>query len=138
MPDDRLSREPAAQAGLAHVATASFLASRVVPTGGYAVALAGGVALARAALVAGLRTGYGASIAAMLQAIAVIGPSRVSVPLTQALSAPLLGRMHARGTLVSVWTIDRREDMQLFLDLGVDAVITNRVADLVELLERVC
>jgi glycerophosphoryl diester phosphodiesterase len=47
-------------------------------------------------------------------------------------------RMHARGTLVSVWTIDRREDMQLFLELGVDAVITNRVAALVELLERVC
>lgn len=47
-------------------------------------------------------------------------------------------RMHARGTLVSVWTIDRRDDMQLFLDLGVDAVITNRVADLVDVLERVC
>lgn len=47
-------------------------------------------------------------------------------------------RMHARGTGVSVWTIDRHEDMQLFLDLGVDAVITNRIADLVELLERVC
>jgi glycerophosphoryl diester phosphodiesterase len=47
-------------------------------------------------------------------------------------------RMHARGTDVSVWTIDRREDMQLFLDLGVDAVITNRIADLVDLLERVC
>jgi glycerophosphoryl diester phosphodiesterase len=47
-------------------------------------------------------------------------------------------RMHARGTLVSVWTIDRREDMQLFLDLGVDALITNRVGTLVDLLERVC
>ena len=47
-------------------------------------------------------------------------------------------RMHARGTKVSVWTIDRREDMQLVLDLGVDAVITNRVGELVELLERVC
>ena len=47
-------------------------------------------------------------------------------------------RMHARGTLVSVWTIDRREDMEHFLRLGVDAVITNRVAALVELLERVC
>jgi len=46
--------------------------------------------------------------------------------------------MHARGTLVSVWTIDRREDMQLFLDLGVDALITNRVGTLVDLLERVC
>jgi glycerophosphoryl diester phosphodiesterase len=47
-------------------------------------------------------------------------------------------RMHARGTLVSVWTIDLREDMEHFLHLGVDAVITNRVATLVELLERVC
>ena len=47
-------------------------------------------------------------------------------------------RMHARGTLVSVWTIDRREDMQVCLDAGVDAVITNRIADLVALLERVC
>ena len=47
-------------------------------------------------------------------------------------------RMHARGTLVSVWTVDRREDMQLCLDAGVDAVITNRIGDLVALLERVC
>jgi len=97
MHDDQLASEADAQAGLAHVATASFLASRVVPTGGYAVALAGGVALARAAQLAGMRMGYGASLAAMLQSIAVLGPSRVSVPLTQALSAPLLGRLHAHG-----------------------------------------
>ena len=101
MRDDQHASEAAAQAGLAHVATASFLASRVIPTGGYAVALAGGVALARAAQVAGTRIGYGASIAAMLQAIAVLGPSRVSVPLTQAASAPLLGRMYARGRRVA-------------------------------------
>ncbi|MDP1848015.1 MAG: hypothetical protein Q8K79_09500 [Solirubrobacteraceae bacterium] len=97
MHDDQLASEADAQAGLAHVATASFLASRVVPTGGYAVALAGGVALARAAQLAGMRMGYGASLAAMLQSIAVLGPSRVSVPLTQALSAPLLGRLHEHG-----------------------------------------
>jgi len=53
------------------------------------------------AQVAGARIGYGASIAAMLQAVAVLGPSRVSVPLTQAASAPLLGRMHARGRRVA-------------------------------------
>ena len=97
MHDDQLASEADAHAGLAHVATASFLASRVVPTGGYAVALAGGVALARAAQLAGMRMGYGASLAAMLQSIAVLGPSRVSVPLTQALSAPLLGRLHEHG-----------------------------------------
>jgi hypothetical protein len=83
--------------GLAHVATASFLASRAAPTGGFAVALAGGVALARAAQRLGLRAGFGASIAAMLQTIAIMGPARISVPLTQAMSAPVLGRMEARG-----------------------------------------
>ena len=47
-------------------------------------------------------------------------------------------RMHARGTQVSVWTLDRREHMEGALDLGVDAVITNRVGELVSLLaERV-
>jgi glycerophosphoryl diester phosphodiesterase len=47
-------------------------------------------------------------------------------------------RMHARGTSVSVWTIDRREDMERVLRLGVDAVITNHVAELGDLRERVC
>ena len=106
------------QAGLAHVATSSFLASRVVPTGGYAVALAGGVALARAAQLAGMRMGYGASVAAMLQSIAVLGPSRVSVPLTQALSAPLLGRLHVRGahlaTQIGACAAIRASDQTLF------------------------
>lgn len=102
MPDDQPASQATEQAGLAHVASASFLASRVVPTGGYAVALAGGVALARAAQVAGMRTAYGASIAAMLQTVAVLGPSRISVPLTQALSAPLLGRLHERGRRLAV------------------------------------
>jgi len=86
-----------ASVGLAHVATASFLASRAVPTGGFAVALAGGVALARAAQRGGLRVGWGASLAAMLQTIAIMGPARVGVPLTQAVSAPVLGRMEGRG-----------------------------------------
>jgi hypothetical protein len=83
--------------GLAHVATASFLASRAAPSGGFAIALAGGVALARAAERLGLRAGFGASMAAMLQTIAIMGPARLSVPLTQAMSAPVLGRMEARG-----------------------------------------
>src|SRR3712207_5029008 len=32
----------------------------------------------------------------MLQTVAVMGPARVNAPLTQALSAPFLGRMEAR------------------------------------------
>jgi hypothetical protein len=83
--------------GLAHVATVSFLGARAAPSGQFWVALAGGVALARAAARRGLRTGYAASAGAMLQTVAVMGPARVSGPLTQAMTAPLVGRMEARG-----------------------------------------
>lgn len=83
-------------AGPAHVATVSFLASRAVPSGGFLVALAGGTALARVAERHGYRQGYGASLAAMLETVAIMGPARFGVPLTQALSAPLLGGLHAR------------------------------------------
>lgn len=84
-------------AGLASVATISFLASRAVPSAGFFVALAGGAALARAAQRNGARRGYGASLAATLESIAIIGPIRLNVPLTQAITAPMLGRLHARG-----------------------------------------
>ena len=88
-------------AGLAHVATVSFLASRAIPSIGFWIALAGGVALARAGARRGLRWGYGASLAAMLQTVAIIGPARLTVPLTQAMTAPLLGVLHARGASVA-------------------------------------
>ncbi len=83
--------------GLAHVAAVSFLAARAAPSGGFWVSLAGGTALARAGQRLGARRGYGTSLAAMLQSVAIIGPARLGVPLTQAISAPLLGRMEARG-----------------------------------------
>ncbi len=90
-----------AATGPAHVAVVSFLAARAAPTGGFWIALAGGVALARVAERRGARLGFGASAAAMLETVAIIGPARVGVPLTQAISAPMLGRLHARG--VGFW-----------------------------------
>jgi hypothetical protein len=87
----------ATPAGLAHVAAVSFLAARAAPTLAFWVALAGGAALARDADTRGLRGGYATSVAAMLQTVAIAGPLRFSAPLTQALSAPLLGAMHSRG-----------------------------------------
>ncbi len=87
--------------GPAHVAVVSFLAARAAPTGGFWIALAGGVALARVAERRGARLGYGASIAAMLETVAIIGPARFGIPLTQAATAPMLGRLEARG--VAVW-----------------------------------
>ncbi len=83
--------------GLAHVAALSFLAARAVPSGAFWLALAGGAALAREADMRGARAGYAASVAAMLQTVAIVGPVRFSAPLTQAMSAPLVGAMHARG-----------------------------------------
>ena len=90
--------DPRVPAGLAYVATVSFLASRVSPSGAFWLAIAGGIALARTAASAGWRAGYGVGIAAMLQTTAIMGPARFSGPLTQALTAPLLGALHRRGT----------------------------------------
>ena len=87
----------ASPVGLAHVAAVSFLAARVSPSGAFWLALAGGTAVAREADQRGVRAGYASSAAAMLQTVAMLGPLRLSAPLTQALSAPLLGGMHARG-----------------------------------------
>jgi hypothetical protein len=92
---------PPETAGPAHVGVVSFLAARAAPTGGFWIALAGGVALARVAERLGPRLGFGASAAAMLETVAIIGPARFGVPLTQALTAPILGRLHARG--VGFW-----------------------------------
>jgi hypothetical protein len=87
----------AVPSGPAHVAVVSFLAARAAPVGGFWIALAGGVALARTAERRGARLGFGASIAAMLETVAIIGPARIGIPLTQAATAPLLGRLEARG-----------------------------------------
>jgi hypothetical protein len=92
---------PPEAAGPAHVGVVSFLAARAAPTGGFWIALAGGVALARVSERRGARLGFGASAAAMLETVAIIGPARFGVPLTQALSAPILGRLHARN--VGFW-----------------------------------
>ncbi|MEA2376262.1 MAG: hypothetical protein QOD13_169 [Thermoleophilaceae bacterium] len=79
------------------MAVVSFLAARAAPTGGFWIALAGGVALARVAERRGARLGFGASVAAMLETVAIIGPARIGIPLTQAATAPMLGRLEARG-----------------------------------------
>jgi hypothetical protein len=87
----------ATPAGLSHVAAVSFLAARVAPTGSFWLSLAGGAAVAREGEVRGMRSGYASSAAAMLETVAIVGPLRLNAPLTQAVSAPLLGAMQARG-----------------------------------------
>jgi hypothetical protein len=88
--------------GLAHVASAAFVGARVAPSAQFWLSLPGGVALARAAQRFGLSRGYGASLAAMLQGVAILGPLRVNGPLTQAITAPAIGRVRRRGAQFAV------------------------------------
>jgi glycerophosphoryl diester phosphodiesterase len=48
----------------------------------------------------------------------------------------LVRRAHARGTEVHVWVVNEPEDVQYVLDLGVDAVITDRPGAVLEHLGR--
>jgi glycerophosphoryl diester phosphodiesterase len=45
-------------------------------------------------------------------------------------------RAHANGHRVHVWTVDRPDDVELMLALGVDVIITNKPADVIEQLSR--
>lgn len=100
----RAAAPPSSSSGPAYVATVSFVASRAVPFGGFFVALPGGMALARVAQLRGLRQGYGASLATLIETVALMGPARFGVPFTQALSAPVLGRMEGRSA-APVWQL---------------------------------
>jgi glycerophosphoryl diester phosphodiesterase len=44
--------------------------------------------------------------------------------------------VHGAGLSVSTWTVDEPEDMTRLLDAGVDAMVSNRIADLVAHLGR--
>lgn len=46
-----------------------------------------------------------------------------------------VAKVHARGGRVHVWTVDRKDDVRLCLDLGVDAIITNRPGRVREMIE---
>jgi hypothetical protein len=99
----RSSPSPSAtsHSGLAHVATVSFLASRAAPSLQFFFALGGGIALARSAAREGARAGYGTALASMLQTVAVMGPARINAPMTQAITAPMMGRLQARGARIA-------------------------------------
>jgi glycerophosphoryl diester phosphodiesterase len=47
-----------------------------------------------------------------------------------------VARLHRAGHRVHVWTVDRPEDVELCVRLGVDAVITNRPGQVLAQLGR--
>lgn len=57
-------------------------------------------------------------------------------PQWELVDAGMIGRMHASGLGVSTWTVDAGADMKRLLDLGVDAIITNEIAQLVGVLNE--
>ena len=57
-------------------------------------------------------------------------------PPHELVDADVVDAMHERGLKVSTWTVDDPAEMRRVIDLGVDAVITNRIAALVALLEE--
>ena len=44
--------------------------------------------------------------------------------------------VHHAGLKVSTWTVDEPRDMARVVDAGVDAVVSNRIAELVAFLRR--
>lgn len=59
-------------------------------------------------------------------------------PPWELLSAAVVESMHERGLKVSTWTVDEPRAMRRVLGLGVDAVVTNRIAALVALTGTRC
>jgi glycerophosphoryl diester phosphodiesterase len=57
-------------------------------------------------------------------------------PMFTFVTAAGVDAVHEAGLAVSAWTVDTREDMARVVADGVDAVVSNRVADLVDFLGR--
>jgi glycerophosphoryl diester phosphodiesterase len=57
-------------------------------------------------------------------------------PIFSLVTAAGVGAVHRTGRAVSTWTVDTRDDMARVVADGVDAVVSNRVAELVHFLGR--
>ena len=55
-------------------------------------------------------------------------------PPWELLDAQIVESMHDRGYKVSTWTVDEPHVMRRVVDCGADAVVTNRVRELLALL----
>ncbi|WP_037365543.1 glycerophosphodiester phosphodiesterase [Nakamurella lactea] len=56
-------------------------------------------------------------------------------PYFRLLTAEVADRMHERGVKVSVWTVDHPGDMAAAIAQGADAIISNRIAELIDVIE---
>jgi glycerophosphoryl diester phosphodiesterase len=56
-------------------------------------------------------------------------------PMYELVTGAGVAAVHAAGLRVSTWTVDRRADMARLVEAGVDAIVSNRIADLVRFLD---
>jgi len=61
--------------------------------------------------------------------LAVTSGFRAVHPFVTEVNAALVGRAHAAGLAVNVWTVNAPHDLVAFVELGVDAVITDRLGE---------
>ena len=84
-----------------------------------------GVAAVLAAAHLGARPGTADRISAALGGACCLQVPELAGPL-RVVSADLVTAVHAAGRQVHVWTVDDPAQMRRLLDLGVDAIVTNR------------
>jgi len=80
---------------------------------------------------AGLRSGLPGQL--LLRSFARRSVRCAQLPVGMA-SAPLVGRAHAAGLQVHIWTVNDRDVMSSLLDLGVDGIMTDKTELLREVL----
>ena len=61
--------------------------------------------------------------------VAVTSGFRAVHPFVTEVNAEMVGRAHAAGLAVNVWTVNAIHDLVAFVELGVDAVITDRLGE---------
>jgi glycerophosphoryl diester phosphodiesterase len=86
------------------------------------------VQVADGRLALGALWGWGVEAGLALEEAAAAG-FRAVHPFVTSVGAGLVERAHASGLAVNAWTVNAVEDLRAMVALGVDAVITDRVAE---------
>jgi glycerophosphoryl diester phosphodiesterase len=79
-------------------------------------------------LALGALWGFGDDLGTALREAAEAGIGAVH-PFVSVVTPELVAAARALGLAVNVWTVNAPDDLQSMVDLGVDAVITDRLAD---------
>jgi glycerophosphoryl diester phosphodiesterase len=56
-------------------------------------------------------------------------------PMFKRVTPGRVDQIHSLGLKVSTWTVDKKHDMRRMVDAGVDAIVSNHIADLVKFLD---